>query len=265
MPNPRFIAVDWSGAAVGAQRKIWLAEARSGELLRVESGRDREQLGEHLVAEAVRDPALVVGLDFAFSLPAWFLRERGLRGAPALWTLAAHEGERWLAECAAPFWGRPGRRRGEAPEHFRTTEREVPIIGGIVPKSTFQIGGAGAVGTGSVRGMPLLRRLRAAGFSVWPFDAPALPLVVEIYPRLLTGAVNKSSFACRVNFLRERYPHVDARLGMQAVSSDDAFDAAVSALVMSAHPRGFGRLRQARDPVTVLEGAIWRPERHGPA
>ena len=35
-----------------------------------------------------------------------------------------------------------------------------------------------------------LRELQDAGFSVWPFDPPRLPLVVEIYPRWLTGPVN---------------------------------------------------------------------------
>lgn len=83
------------------------------------------------------------------------------------------------------------------PDDLRRTDREAPAIGGIRPKSVFQIGGAGAVGTGSLRGMPILKRLRDAGFAVWPFDAPRWPCVVEIYPRLLTGAVNKGSAGAR--------------------------------------------------------------------
>ena len=88
-----------------------LAEARAGRLVRVEGGRDRDELIEHLVEYARARPELVVGFDFAFSLPAWFLRERGLASAFELWGLVAREGERWLAECSPPFWGRPGRRR----------------------------------------------------------------------------------------------------------------------------------------------------------
>ncbi len=65
----RTIAVDWSGAAVGAERTIWLAEARGRVLVRLENGCDREALADHLIADASRTPELVVGLDFAFSFP----------------------------------------------------------------------------------------------------------------------------------------------------------------------------------------------------
>src|ERR1035438_6219537 len=47
-------------------------------------------------------------------------------------------------------------------------------VKGIAPKSPFQIGGAGAVGTGTLRGIPELERLHEAGFRVWPFEEPAL-------------------------------------------------------------------------------------------
>jgi predicted O-methyltransferase YrrM len=66
----RFIAIDWSGDRRGGAKEIWLAAAAGGRLARLENGRDREQVAAHLIAEAGRDPRLVVGLDFAFSLPA---------------------------------------------------------------------------------------------------------------------------------------------------------------------------------------------------
>ncbi len=75
----RVIAIDWSGARTGAAGKIWLAEVQDGRLLRLESGRGRDQVAEHLIAEADRDPELVVGLDFAFAFPAWFQEELGAR------------------------------------------------------------------------------------------------------------------------------------------------------------------------------------------
>ena len=74
----RILAVDWSGARTGEQRALWLAEAREGQLVRLEGGRGREQFVAHLLEEAERDPDLVAGLDFAFSLPEWFLRARGI-------------------------------------------------------------------------------------------------------------------------------------------------------------------------------------------
>ena len=71
----RFVAVDWSGAKTGAQKKIWLAEVIDGALVRLESGRDRAALTEHLLTLVQEDPGsrIYIGLDFAFSLPQWFL------------------------------------------------------------------------------------------------------------------------------------------------------------------------------------------------
>ena len=63
----------------------------------------------------------------------------------------------------------------------------------------FQIGGAGAVGTGSIRGMPHLLTLADSGFTIWPFVSGGLPTVVEIYPRALTGPVNKGSHGISSN------------------------------------------------------------------
>src|SRR5918996_403650 len=113
-------------------------------------------------------------------------------------------GERLLAACDEPFWGRPGKPNPHPKDRlYRRTEREE---GEGVAKSVFQIGGAGAVGTGSIRGMPHLLTLSALGFAVWPFAEGGWPRVVEIYPRLLTGPVNKGRWAERHAFLLERFP-----------------------------------------------------------
>jgi Protein of unknown function (DUF429) len=267
-PPPRVIAVDWSGAREprDQRKKIWLGEAHPGgggpgsALVRLEGGRDRDEIAAHLIAEAAHDPRFVVGLDFAFSTPEWFLESRGLADAPALWALAAREGEGWLERCEPPFWGRPGRGRPVLPKHTRHTEAAVHSLSGVLPKSVFQIGGAGAVGTGSIRGMPVLDRLRDAGFSIWPFDPPGWPLAVEIYPRVLTGRVNKSNHAARIEYLRTVFPDVPANMGALAASNDDAFDAAVSALVMA---RCAGELLalEATEPWAAREGKIWEPRR----
>src|SRR5688572_31578782 len=129
--------------------------------MRLEDGRNREQIAEHLIAEARRDPELVVGLDFAFSLPGWYLKRRGLSSAPELWALAEREAEEWLRCAAPPFWGRTGTKRPVLPADHRVTELAAPATGGHRPKSVFQVNGGGAVGTGSLRGMRLLSRLAA--------------------------------------------------------------------------------------------------------
>jgi len=256
----RVVAVDWSGDRLGAHRKIWLAEADGGQVARLEDGQGREALTDHLIELAQRDPQLVVGLDFAFSLPAWILERRGLASAAELWALADREAESWLAGCEWPFWGRPGvARPSDVPDHFRRTERDVPRIAGIQPKSVFQIGGAGAVGSGSLRGMRTLHRLRAAGFSIWPFDPPGWPRVVEIYPRLLTGPVVKSSASGRADYLTTRFPDLKEDLRELAGASEHAFDAAVSALVMAEHVEQLADLPPAPDRQAALEGLIWHP------
>jgi membrane-associated phospholipid phosphatase len=219
---PRILAVDWSGARTGEARAIWLAEAVDGELVRLEGGRTREQLVAHLLAEAEREPKLVVGLDFAFSLPEWFLRARGIHDVWNAWDLVSREAETWLADPQPPFW-RARKPAGQVA--FRRTELEC----GGRPKSVFQLVGAGQVGTGSLRGIPFLPRLRER-FAIWPFDEPRLPLVVEIYPRL----------------------HLD---GSGDFPNEHARDAAAAALAMSRWTGDWSRL--PRDPRYALEGRIW--------
>ena len=254
------IAVDWSGAKKGARKKIWRAKAVvPGQLEELENGLNRDEVEAYLLREVKRTLKPIIGLDFAFSLPAWFLGEHGLASAHELWALADREAETWLENCEPPFWGRPGHPRPALPDHFRCTERVAPRIGGIGPKSAFQIGGAGGVGTGSLRGMPLLHRLHVAGFSVWPFDKPAWPRVVEIYPRLLTREVVKSNFTARGSHLRERYPRLDTNWRERAASCEDAFDAAVSALAMVEHRDRLSCLSQASERQVLLEGWIWCP------
>jgi hypothetical protein len=276
------VAVDWSGAAAGASTRIWLAHAVGGELVTLRNGRSRQQVTDDLVALRAGSPdGLVVGLDFSFSLPAWFLRAHSCAVVDDLWKMAEAMGEQWLAECLPPFWGRPGCPRPTLPDglgqlgeldelgglgelgQFRRAEEAISV-GGIRPKSTFQIGGAGAVGTGTIRGMPHLRQLRAAGFGIWPFDPPSPWTVLEIYPRLLTGPVRKSDRAQRAQYVRAAPWAMARRFAESMVGSDDAFDAAISALVMYDHLDDLAGLEQTTDPVTLLEGNVWRPPKIDP-
>jgi predicted nuclease with RNAse H fold len=257
----RTVAIDWSGRASGARTRIWVAAVEDGELVFLENGRNRAEVVQLVIELASVDSKLVAGFDFAFSFPAWFLEQHGFEAVRELWAAAALHGEEWLAACNPPFWGRPGKQKPNLAgrEHFRTTERLVQPIVGVRPKSVFQIGGAGAVGTGSIRGMPVLTALSAAGFSIWPFDRAGWPRVVEIYPRALTGAVRKSSKSGRDEYLSGRNLISPASLRTRVASSEDAFDAAVSALVMWKHRSELGALDDQSDKVGRLEGTIWYP------
>jgi len=118
----------------------------------------------------------------------------------------------------------------------------------------------GAVGTGSLRGMFLLRALHDAGCAVWPFDGPVLPLAVEIYPRLLSGPVVKSSSAARAAHLEHYGATIPPGLRERAATSEDAFDAAVSAVEMSRRIDELLALPVVVDPILRIEGAIWPDE-----
>jgi hypothetical protein len=252
----RFVAVDWSGRARGAAGFIWVAEVVGGRLVALTAGRGREATVAYLKGlVAAGDERVVVGLDFAFSAPAWWLDAVGVEDGPELWAwMAAGNGEAVLrAEpTPAPFWGRAGSRRAVAlagREELRATER------GTGARSVFQIGGAGAVGTGSLRGMALLPTL-AEAYAIWPWEVGP-HVALEIYPRLLTGPVVKSSASARVAYLRRDHGDQAPALLAHAATSEDAFDAAVSALAMAAAADELRAL--SADPQKRREGAIWIP------
>lgn len=261
MPPPpaTAIAIDWSGAAKGAGKRICLAEVGGDDLIRLETGWTADRLTSSLIQRAEGDPSIVVGLDFAFSFPTWFVHELG-GTIESVWLAAERSGEMWLRKRQSPFWGWAGTNRpatDDARPEFRKTDLALAGKYGR-PKSVFQASGPGTVGTGSIRGMPILARLRTAGFAVWPFDAPALPLIVEIYPRALTGPVVKSDPPRRREYLAsEGWPHsVDQRI--LAADSEDAFDAAVSARAMARNSPRFVTL-PTPDAQEKLEGRIWVP------
>jgi hypothetical protein len=295
----RVVAVDWSGDKGPGQRKkiwagVWTAETQE---MTLEGGRTREELFAWLVEMARETPRMVVGIDCCFSFPGWFLEEHGCGTVFEFWQRVADgQGERWLAREGAEvarderFWGAPHKR----PEQFcgeglhrsmRMTDLENKIMPrleggdperaakmfGITPKSPFQIGGSGSVGTGSLRAMPFLLRLREAGFRVWPFESAALgakgarPLLVEMYTRLLTGAVKKSNAEARREYLAAKKKGDAAYAGLsrgvvaKALESEDAFDALVCAVEMVRWRAEFAGLRATRDAVLKLEGETWRP------
>lgn len=155
----RAIAIDWSGAKK-PKGKIWTAMSEQGRLVELAPAATREKAISWLLEHLKNCPTAIAGLDFAFSMPRWFMEKKGASTAGDFWALVEREGEDWLRRCEPPFWGRPGKRKPDLDQHFRRTEEQVDIVRGIKPKSVFQVGGAGAVGTGSIRGMPFLSKIK---------------------------------------------------------------------------------------------------------
>lgn len=287
MTPSTIVAIDWSGRvdAAGQRRHIVAAVWHEGKV-RVESGRTRDEVTDWLIALAKKHPAMVVGFDFCFSFPAWFLREVGARSGPEFWKTVAEHGELWLSRDNEDrrFWGKPHKRPAEfSGEHLHRMMRATDIdcklmahipeeeralrIKGITPKSVFQIGGSGSVGTASLRGMKTLQRLRDAGFRVWPFDVPELgkPLVVEMYSRLNTGPVFKSNATSRAEYLARKiaedqaYKAIGRSAMAKAKAGEDAFDALVSCMAMAQHRADFYHLPQPHDKNYAFEGWTWAP------
>jgi len=227
------IAVDWSGAKQQNLRcGIWLTTIQSGRIVRSQAAPSREEAVAYVVE---CEPPVVAGFDFSFGVPEWFAREHACTAIADVWALAERDGERWLAPTA-PFW----RDAGCAPprmQRFRACE-EALLARGYQPKSIFQLVGNGQVGAGSVRGMPLLARLRAAGFAVWPFDQPADRTVVEIYPSMLRKLVR----------------HEDTDF-----ANEHERDAVLSAAAMWEHRASFALLAGTTDRVALIEGEVWNP------
>jgi hypothetical protein len=259
--TPTCVAIDWSGDATesGQRQRIVAATVRDGRVTDVTSGRTRVEVAQWIAASGttpVGEPTFV-GLDFSFSVPAWFARSLRCGAIDAVWALVAERGEQWLRECAPPFWGRPATRCAvDSADRYRVCEQRLRALGRH-PKSIFQIGGAGAVGTGSLRGMPWLAWLRHRGVAIWPFDEVGACTVLEVYPSLFANVATRDSDGRATHLSALPATVLGSGERDAAIASPDAFDAVVSALAMWERRDELLTLRAATDPTIMLEGAIW--------
>jgi hypothetical protein len=264
------IAVDWSGQQDEDQQRenIWFCRVSAVGDIELDYGMTRDEMFGWLLALKAKSGSMLVGLDFAFSFPHAFVKEHG-GTAEAFWERVAHgEGEHWINACPPPFYGRPGTSSSlsikdrEGPAFRRTDTFSTP---GVQPKSPFQLAGSGHVGTGSLRGIRLLPEFQRQGFHIWPFQAPDSYTLVEIYPRIFTGAVVKSSSRARrerLVALRAEHPMYTRLSERQLTSCElnpNAFDALVSGIEMWRRKGILEQLPAAQDEITQLEGAIFAP------
>lgn len=263
--------VDWSGAGSGHARRLWVADVQDGRLVSLRNGRTRASVTAELVDTTVRAGAdgqrVLVGLDFSFGFPAWYLDARGWGSSVDAWAaFTPSVVDAVLAAPTFPFWGRaPTRTRplalrepGNTPP-TRATERSLRAI--ARPFSVFQLVGAGAVGVGTLRGMATLAALHEAGACVWPFAADAGGpgvVVAEVWPRLAALDVIKSNAASRREALHAIAAVVQcARADLAAAAdSDDAFDALAAAAWSWHHRAELVRLPEDSTPEERREGRI---------
>jgi precorrin-8X/cobalt-precorrin-8 methylmutase len=224
----RYVVVDWSANSVPklGRDSIWIAvRDRTGEVsvTNLATRRSAEAFLTHLFVD---EPAAItlLGVDFSLGYPAGTSAALELSGVAwsSMWAMLADritdndhntnnrfavaaEMNQQLTGSASPFWGCPPSVAGEyltttKPSAtgnlaaFRHTE-EVLRSQGRRPFSSWQLLGAGAVGSQSLLGIAMLDRLRRQfvdRFDVWPFATglrlPVLHsggiVVAEVWPSM---------------------------------------------------------------------------------
>lgn len=267
------VGIDWSGAASSRLPGLRVARWTDGEAVPalLDGPRRgglwrREDVLDWLVARAGDGRRTLVGIDFAFAYAyadagAYFPgHDASPSDAAALWAFVDRlagggadlygGGVYGPGSPVAPYYLTPAGRGSRYVLRRRRTERACAAV--TSPHPVFKCVGAANVGTGSLAGMRLLRRLRTvlgAGVRIWPFTgAESAPLtVVEIFPRLYFRLAGQDPRAWRDR------PVIDAvlrRFGSAAPpaswtpASEDEADAMVSAAAL----RHLAR-----------RGAIWHP------
>ncbi|MFP4327231.1 MAG: molybdopterin guanine dinucleotide synthesis [Paracoccaceae bacterium] len=216
------LIVDWSGGRdTGARPRkdaIWACLGRRDGVEPPVYLRNRAVAEDWLVTRIGQELSagrrVLAGFDFPFGYPSGFAAALTGRADPlAVWDwverhlpdgtdgtdrfdLAGRINARFPG--TGPFWGnglkrdiphlpRKGRaRQGHGMTEWRLAEKRAP--GAF---SCWQLSGAGAVGSQTLTGLPVLARLRRRfGAAAWPFEPPDAALaLVEIWPSLLAGAL----------------------------------------------------------------------------
>lgn len=228
----RFVVVDWSANSTPkfGRDSIWVAVLDGTGAVSSTNVATRRSAEALLVELLDDDPtaATLVGVDFSLGFPAGTAAALGLDGTPwsSTWALLArcivddehNANNRFVVASelnhratgtAAPFWGCPpaaanGHLQPTKPlagplAEFRATETCLRDQGWR-PFSSWQLLGAGAVGSQSLLGIPMVERLRrrfADRLKVWPFTTGLRPpsstpggvVVAEVWPSMheLTG------------------------------------------------------------------------------
>ncbi|KPQ04750.1 MAG: molybdopterin molybdotransferase [Rhodobacteraceae bacterium HLUCCA12] len=248
----RIAILDWSAASSPKRGKdsIWLGLA-GPDGVRAENLPTRSAAEDRLrtLIQAALDAGerLLIGADFAFGYPAGFAAHlTGRAQSLAVWEwlagaiaddaqnrsnrLAVAAGINRRFPGAGPFWFNPTRldlpdlpRRASACQghgdlaEFRATDRAARGA-----QSVWKLGGAGAVGSQTLTGLPVLWRLRggfAGQVAVWPFEpVETSPVVLaEVFPSVLSAQVESVMSAqpmvrdeAQVRLLAETLWHVQA-------------------------------------------------------
>jgi hypothetical protein len=220
----RVVVVDWSANSTPklGRDSIWIGagDTATGVISSVNVP-TRHLAMERLAAVSDEPGRTLIGVDFSLGYPHGTSAALGLNGVAwqAMWALladmvvdsadnannrfhVASELNRRFGDRLGPFWGCPPSKRTtwlastKTSSHPLAEWRSVEVAlraGGYRPFSSWQLLGAGAVGSQSLLGIAALenfRRQRADRVDVWPFSSglvvPEAPVVVcEVWPTLI--------------------------------------------------------------------------------
>jgi precorrin-8X/cobalt-precorrin-8 methylmutase len=220
----RLVVVDWSANSTPKRGRdsIWIA-VRDSVGMTLSNPSTRFEAEGILADLLARDERTLVGVDFSLGFPAGTAGSLGLAGSLGdevpPWASTAAELGRLVDDDArnrnnrfavaselnarmgaapGPFWGCPP--RAESASLTTTKPAAGPLAEwrnvesvlrqrGHRPFSSWQLLGAGAVGSQSLLGIPMIMRLRerfVGRLAVWPFEAADRSIVVaEVWPSLL--------------------------------------------------------------------------------
>ncbi|MEM9287582.1 MAG: hypothetical protein AAGA36_04535 [Pseudomonadota bacterium] len=198
-PFEAFIAVDWSGAKSGYQKKLTVARCTKGtqapELIAPEAGWSRQGIADFIAAQSA---GTLTGFDFSFAPPfldrGSYLPGENVPGEGlAFWHLVedvcvadADCGAQSFVEKAYRHHFYLGKADGTKSDYmrWRTCETVFNARGGGKAACVFDAIGAAQVSKASFAGMRVLHRL-AKEVPIWPFmtPQPGASAVVEIYCR----------------------------------------------------------------------------------
>ena len=279
----RIVVVDWSAAGrpVTGRDSIWIATwtatARGGDVrtanppTRATAAAYLQQMVTDALAAGER---VLIGADFAFGYPAGFAQAlAGRAEALAVWEWlaarieddAANRNNRF--EVAAginralpgvgPFWFRPKALdlpdlplRGSARRNHGLPDLRAVDVRAPGAQSVWKLGGAGAVGSQALTGLPVLWRLRAAHpgkVAVWPCeDWRAAPVVLaEVYPSLLRAEI------------AQIMPGNAGGRGRHGWPVRDAVQVRMLALALAGLGDGIAALLEAPNPAVALAEEGW--------